>query len=78
MAKVMKDKGLVEYPIVWSWAQAEAAICDWVVLLYGNGGTFLDEQGQPAFNNEKGVETLTWMVQVCQRWHLESGICLLC
>ncbi|MCE1252417.1 MAG: extracellular solute-binding protein [Anaerolineae bacterium] len=61
-AKVMKEKNLVEYPIVWSWAQAEAAVCDWVVLLYGNGGSFLDDKGQPAFNNEKGVEVLTWMV----------------
>jgi multiple sugar transport system substrate-binding protein len=36
-AKAIKDKGLVEYPIVWSWAQAEAAICDFKALLYGNG-----------------------------------------
>ena len=62
-AKVIKDKKLVDYPIVWSWAQAEAAICDWVVLLYGNGGSFLDDKGQPAFNNDKGVEVLTWMVK---------------
>jgi len=62
-AKVIKEKKLVDYPIVWSWAQAEAAVCDWVALLYGNGGTFLDDKGQPAFNNDKGVEVLTWMVK---------------
>ncbi len=62
-AKVIKEKKLAEYPIVWSWAQAEAAICDWVTLLYGNGGSFLDDKGMPAFNNEKGVEVLTWMVK---------------
>ena len=61
MAQAMKDQGLVEYPIVWSWAQAEAAICDFTALLYGNGGTFLDESGQPAFNNEQGVAVLEWM-----------------
>lgn len=65
-AKVIKEKGLVEYPIVWSWAQAEAVICDWVTLLYANGGTFLDENGKPAFNNETGVETLTWMLQTIE------------
>ncbi len=65
-AKVIKEKGLVEYPIVWSWAQAEAAICDWVTLLYGNGGTFLDKDGKPAFNNEAGVQTLTWMLQTME------------
>jgi multiple sugar transport system substrate-binding protein len=32
-------------------------------LLYGNGGSFLDADGKPAFNNEKGVEVLTWMKQ---------------
>lgn len=61
-AKVIKEKKLVEYPIVWSWGQAEAAICDFVALLYGNGGTFMDDAGKPAFNNEKGVQTLQWMV----------------
>ncbi len=42
MAKVIKEKGIAEYPIVWSWAQAEAAICDLVTLIYGNGGTLVD------------------------------------
>ncbi len=65
-AKVIKEKGLVEYPIVWSWAQAEAVICDWITLLYGNGGTFLDKDGKPAFNNEAGVQTLTWMLQTIE------------
>lgn len=62
-AKVIKQKGLVEFPIVWSWAQLEAVVCDFTVLLYGNGGSFLDANGKPAFNNAKGVEVLTWMKQ---------------
>lgn len=62
-AKVIKQKGLSDFPMVFSWGQAEAAICDWVVMLYGNGGTFMDEQGKPAFNSDKGVAALTWMVQ---------------
>ena len=61
-AQTIKDKGLVEYPIVWSWGQAEAAICDYVALLYGNGGSFMDDAGKPAFNNAQGVKTLQWMV----------------
>jgi multiple sugar transport system substrate-binding protein len=60
-AKAIKDKGLVEYPIVWSWAQAEASICDFTALLYGNGGKFLDDSGKPVFNDAKGVEVLAWM-----------------
>jgi multiple sugar transport system substrate-binding protein len=62
-AQAIKDKGLIEYPIVWSWAQAEAAICDFTALLYGNGGQFLDSAGKPAFNNAQGVQVLTWMKQ---------------
>lgn len=60
-AQAIKDKGLVDYPIVWSWAQAEAAICDYTALLYGNGGQFLDESGKPTFNNPQGVAVLEWM-----------------
>jgi len=62
-AAVLKEKGIAEYPIVWSWGQYEAAICDWVTLLEGNGGKLVDEAGNPMFNDEKGVETLAWMVQ---------------
>jgi multiple sugar transport system substrate-binding protein len=68
-SKAIKEQGIVEYPIVWSWGQYEAAICDWVTLLYGNGGSLVDENGAPAFNNEIGVETLTWMLQT-----IEDGI----
>ncbi len=62
-AKAIKEKGLAEYPIVWSWKQAEAAICDFTALLYGNGGKFLDDSGKPVFNDDKGVAVLSWMKQ---------------
>jgi multiple sugar transport system substrate-binding protein len=62
-AKIIKSKGLSEYPIVWSWNQKEGVVCDFTVLLYGNGGAFLDANGKPVFNNEKGVQVLTWMKQ---------------
>jgi multiple sugar transport system substrate-binding protein len=62
-AKVIKQKGLAEYPITWSWNQKEGVVCDFTTLLFGNGGAFLDANGKPAFNNEKGVQVLTWMKQ---------------
>ena len=62
-SKAIKEQGFAEFPIVWSWGQYEAAICDWVTLLYGNGGSLVDDQGAPAFNNEVGVKTLEWMLQ---------------
>lgn len=60
-AQMIKDQGLVEFPMIWSWGQYEAAICDFVTLLYGNGGVFFDENNQPVFNNEQGVQTVQWM-----------------
>ena len=62
-AKTIKDKGIVEFPIIWSWNQKEGVVCDYAVLLYGNGGSFVDASGKPAFNDEKGVQVLTWMKQ---------------
>ena len=62
-AKVIKEKGLAEYPIIWSWNQKEGVVCDFTVLLFGNGGAFLDASGKPVFNDEKGVQILTWMKQ---------------
>ncbi|HEX2998370.1 MAG TPA: extracellular solute-binding protein [Anaerolineales bacterium] len=62
-AKIVKEKGIAEYPIIWSWNQKEGVVCDYAVLLYGNGGSFVDANGKPAFNDEKGVQALTWMKQ---------------
>src|SRR5512146_1229574 len=62
-AKAIKDKGIAEFPIIWSWNQKEGVVCDFTVLLFGNGGAFLDASGKPVFNNDKGVQVLTWMKQ---------------
>jgi multiple sugar transport system substrate-binding protein len=62
-AKIIKQKGIVEFPIIWSWPQLEGVVCDFTVLLYGNGGAFLDASGKPVFNDDKGVQVLTWMKQ---------------
>jgi len=62
-AKAIKEQGIAEYPVTWSWNQKEGVVCDYAVLLFGNGGKFVDENGKPAFNDEKGVEVLTWMKQ---------------
>jgi multiple sugar transport system substrate-binding protein len=61
-AKTIKDKGIVEFPIVWSWAQAEAVICDYTMLLASYGGNFLTDDGKPAFQSGGGVQALDYMV----------------
>ena len=62
-ATIIKQQGLAEFPVIWSWNQKEGVVCDFTVLLFGNGGAFLDASGKPVFNNEKGVQVLTWMKQ---------------
>ena len=60
-ARALKSKGVVEYPLVWSWAQAEALICDYTTLLGAYGGQFFDESGKPAFNSGGGLQALEFM-----------------
>ena len=62
-AKAMKAKGVAEHPLIWSWAQAEAVICDYAQLLGAYGGQFLDDAGQPAFNSGGGLTALEAMVK---------------
>lgn len=61
MSTILKDEGLVEYPAVFAWGQIEASITEFVTLLYGNGGTFFDDSGKPAFNSPESVAVLQWM-----------------
>ncbi|MCL6522509.1 MAG: extracellular solute-binding protein [Firmicutes bacterium] len=62
-ARLLKQKGIVQYPIAWSWAQAEAVICDFGQLMFSEGGHFLDEKNQPAFQTDGGLQALQFMVQ---------------
>nr|WP_298687911.1 extracellular solute-binding protein [uncultured Dongia sp.] len=62
-AAIIKEKKLVEFPIVWSWAQAEAAICDYTTLVAAFGGQFLDADGKPAFQTGGGVDALSYMTE---------------
>ena len=60
-ARALKSRGVVEYPLVWSWAQAEALMCDYATLLGAYGGRFFDEGGKPAFNTGGGLQALEFM-----------------
>ena len=65
-ARSIKAAGLSEYPIAWSWAQAEALICDYAQLLGAFGGEFTDADGKLIINDEAGVATLEWMQQTIE------------
>jgi multiple sugar transport system substrate-binding protein len=60
-ARALKAKNVVKYPLIWSWAQAEAVICDYAQLLGAYGGQFLDSSGKPAFNTGGGLTALETM-----------------
>ena len=61
-SEIIKKKGLVKYPLVSSWAQAEALVADYTVYLSAFGGKFLDANGAPAFQTGGGLKALEWMV----------------
>lgn len=61
-AKILKAKNIVQYPIVWSWAESEALICDYATLVDAFGGSFYSD-GHPVFDQDGGLEALQYMVQ---------------
>ena len=59
--KQVKAKGIVKYPWLGSWSQAEAVVCDYAQLLGAFGGQFLDASGKPAFQSGGGLKALEFM-----------------
>ena len=61
-AKAIKDKAGVQYPLLWSWKQAEAIVCDYTQLVGAFGGKFLSDDGKSiAFNTGGGLQALEFM-----------------
>jgi multiple sugar transport system substrate-binding protein len=59
--KKIKSAGIVQYPWIGSWDQAEAVICDYAQFLGAYDGKFLDSSGKAAFNTGGGVKALEFM-----------------
>lgn len=68
-AEAIKAKGIVDYPIAWSWSQAECLICDYTAIAGGFGGTFVDAQNNPTINCDGNKAALDFMVG-----SIQSGI----
>jgi len=61
-AQALKDKKIVDFPLIWSWKQAEALICDYTQLLGAFGGKFLSDDGKSvAFDTGGGLQALEFM-----------------
>ncbi|HEY9593103.1 MAG TPA: extracellular solute-binding protein [Spirochaetia bacterium] len=61
-AKVIRDKKLAKYPIVWSWAQAECLTCDFTVLSAAFGGVMFDKDGNPTLTAAGNKKALDYMI----------------
>lgn len=61
-AQKLKDAGVVEYPVVCSWAQAECMITAYTILSGVFGGSFVDENNNPTLNSEENCEALEFWV----------------
>ncbi len=62
-AILLKQKGVVEFPLVSSWSQNEALTADYAALLQGFDGKFLDNAGKPVFQTGGGLAAAQWMAQ---------------
>jgi multiple sugar transport system substrate-binding protein len=62
MSKVLKAKKIVEYPMAWSWSQAEALMCDYTALAADFGGSMFDDTGKPVLTSDANKKALGFMV----------------
>jgi len=59
-ARVIKQKNIVTYPLVWSWSQAEALVCDYTTLVSGFGGQFY-QNGKLDFSSPASQQAVKLM-----------------
>lgn len=59
-ARTIKQKNIVKYPLVWSWSQAEALVCDYTTLVSGFGGKFYNN-GKLDFSTPASLQTVKLM-----------------
>jgi multiple sugar transport system substrate-binding protein len=67
-AKIIKDKGITKFPIVWAWSQAETVVCDYGTLVQAYGGNYTAD-GKLSFNKGAELEALKYM-----KASLDSGL----
>ncbi|HPX92611.1 MAG TPA: extracellular solute-binding protein [Bacillota bacterium] len=62
-AQKIKDAGIVEYPVVSSWAQAECMITAFTVIAGVHGGAFVDASNNPTINSAENLTALEFWVE---------------
>lgn len=59
-AEILKQKNVVKYPLVWSWSQAEALVCDYTTLVSAFKGQFI-QQGKITFSSPGSLQAASYM-----------------
>ncbi len=59
-SQILKEKGIVKYPLVWSWSQAEALVCDYTTMVSAFKGGFNDN-GRLTFTDPGALKAITFM-----------------
>ncbi|GIO85329.1 ABC transporter substrate-binding protein [Paenibacillus faecis] len=62
MSQALQEKGITPGSAsAWGWSANEGLVAYFAEFLGSFGGKFMDETGKPVFNDEKGVQALTFM-----------------
>lgn len=59
-SQILKQKGIVKYPLVWSWSQAEALVCDYTTMVSAFKGDFYQD-GKLTFNAPGAIKAVQFM-----------------
>jgi multiple sugar transport system substrate-binding protein len=65
-SEILKQKGIVNYPLVWSWSQAEALVCDYTTLVSAYKGQFF-QQDQLNFTNPGAMKAVNFMKETLDK-----------
>lgn len=69
-----KKKLGIQYPMSWSWSQAEALTCDYVQMIDSLGGRFFERDSvTPAFQKGAGVRALQIMKMMLDKGYAAPG-----
>jgi multiple sugar transport system substrate-binding protein len=72
-SKVLKEKGIVEYPYIDSWMQGEILTAQFTHYLYAFGGDWIDKDMNPLINQEGGVKALEFMVENMENGYINQA-----
>jgi len=71
MSTSLKEKGIVDYSITWPLLSGDDMLTDvFLTVLLSSGGRIVDEEGNPAFNDEHGLWALNFIVNTIYEYKI--------